>query len=249
MSRPPLYLQLHSLRHETAVDPEGVLRQVPGLGFDGVEIVDHYGWSAGKWRALLDETGLNVVAAHVALEALEGDLTAALVFFRALGTCQLVVTALPRAPQTAERYHGGARRLNAASQHLAAEGFSLAYHHHEFEFRWTEEPGGRNGLDILLAETDPTLVGFEFDTHWLEHAGQDALAFIRMHADRTRLIHAKDFRRRDGRDVPAGKGDVDFRALLPLCAARGWATVLEYEGDHALQSVRAGADFLRSLPA
>lgn len=248
MSQLPLYLQLHSLRREAAADPERTLRQVPALGFDGVETVDDYGWSPDRWRALLDETGLRVAAAHVSLEALEDDLAGRLAFCRALGTRQLVVTAVPRAPQSAERYHDGARRLNTAGQHLTNEGCSLAYHNHEFEFRWTEAPGGRNGLEILLGETDPALVGFEFDTHWLEHAGQDAVKFIRRHADRTRLIHAKDLRRADRRDVPAGQGDVDFRTLLPLCATHGWPVVLEYEGEDAVEGVRQGAAYLRGLP-
>lgn len=248
MSRPPLFLQLHSLRREAAVDAEGTLRQVAALGFDGVETVGDYGWTAGHWRALLEETGLSVVGAHSSLEALEGDLKARLTFYRALGTRQLVVTALPRAPQTAERYHDGAHRLNAAASRLGDEGFGLAYHHHDFEFQWSEESGGRNGLDILLAETDPALVGFEFDTFWLEHAGCDAVDFVRRNAARTRLIHAKDRRHSDRRDVPAGQGNVGFGALLPLCAAHGWPVVLEYEGEDAVNGVRQGSHFLRSLP-
>lgn len=241
-----LHLQLHSLRRETVADAEGTVRQVRGLGFDGVEIVHTYGWTAERWQIVLAESGLRVVAAHVSLEALEGDL-ACLDFYRALGIRQLVVTAIPRATQSAERYHDGARRLNVIARRLATEGFSLTYHNHEFEFRWSEVPGGRNGLEILLDETDPALVGFEFDTFWLAHAGQDPVEFIRRHAARTRLIHAKDFRRVDRKDVPAGQGDVDFRTLLSLCEDHGWPVVLEYEGEDASASVREGARHLRAL--
>ena len=249
MSSLPLFLQLYSLRHETDADAEGTLRQVPSLGFDGVELVGTYGWSSDKWRALLAETGLSVVAAHTSLEALEDNLTPLLDFHRALDVSRFVVTALPRAPQTAERYHDGARRLNAAGQRLAAEGFSLAYHHHDFEFQWTAGPDGPCGLDVLLAETDPALVGFEFDTFWLETAGHDTVGFIGRHAARTRLIHAKDWRAGGGKDVAVGAGSIDFAALLPMCAAGDWPVVMEYEGDNAVESVRQGADHLRTLLA
>ena len=242
-----LSLQLHSLRREAAVDAEGTVRQVPSLGFDGVELVGDYGWSGERWQALLAETGLSVVGAHTSLEALEEGLAARLTFWRALGTRQAVVTALPRAAQTAARYHEGALRLNAAGRRLAAEGFLLAYHHHDFEFQWREQGGTRSGMDILLAETDPAFVGFEFDTFWLEQAGHEAVAFLREHATRAQLIHAKDRRKSDARDVPVGQGNVDFAALLPMCQAHGWQVVLEYEGTDAVEGVRQGAKHLRAL--
>ncbi len=247
MAATKLYLQLHSLRHETAADAEGTFLQVPGLGFDGVELVGTYGWSIDEWRALLAETGLEVVAAHVGLETLENDLAAPLAFYRALGTRRLVVTALPRAPQSLARYHDGARRLNAVGKRLSDEGFALVYHNHSYEFELPEKGVAVCGMDLLLAETDPTLVRFEFDTFWLESVGRDAVGFIREHAGRVALIHAKDLRKRDREDVPAGQGDVNFRALLPLCSANGWPVILEYERSNAIEAVRQGAQYLRGL--
>ncbi len=247
MAAPKLYLQLHSLRHEAAADAEGTLLRVPGLGFDGVELVGAYGWSADEWRALLAETGLAVISAHVGLETLENDLRATLSFYRALGTQRLVVTALPRAPQSLARYHEGARRLNVVGRHLANEGFSLIYHNHSYEFEVPEQDATVCGMDVLLAETDPSIIRFEFDTFWLEFVGLDAVAFIRQHASRVAQIHAKDLRKSDREDVPAGQGDVDFRTLVPLCAANDWPVILEYERGNAIDAVRQGALYLRSL--
>ena len=61
------------------------------------------------------------------------------------------------------------------------------------------------------------------------------------------LVHAKDLRKRDREDVPAGQGDVDFRALIPLCTAHDWPVIVEYEGANAVESVRQGASYLRPL--
>ena len=247
MAAPGLYLQLYSLRHETAADPEATLRRVPGLGFDGVELIGNYGWPTDRWRELLAETGLTVVGAHVGLESLEKDPGSHVEFNRALGNRRLVVSALPHAPQSLARYHDGARRLNAIGRQLAAEGFSLVYHNHSYEFEPLEKGALVCGMDLLLAETDLELVRFEFDTFWLETAGRDAVAFIRQHAGRVALIHAKDLSKRDGEDVPAGQGDVDFRTLLPLCSANGWPVILEYERGNAVEAVRQGAQYLRGL--
>ena len=242
-----LYLQLYSLRHEMAADAEGTLRRVRSLGFDGVELAGDYGWTADRWRALLDETGLTVIAAHMALESLEADVAARLKFQRTLGASRIVVPSLRKELQTVDGYHDAARRLNALGQRLADEGFALGYHNHAFEFHPLDKSGGSCGIDILLAETHPPFVHFEFDTFWLEQGGRNAVEFIRQNEGHAFLIHAKDRRRRDGVDVPAGQGDVDFHALIPLCTAHGWPVILEYESGNAIESVRQGAAFLRPL--
>ena len=247
MNPAPLFLQLYSLRRETGADAEGTLRLVRSLGYDGVELAGDYGWTADRWRALLDETRLAAVAAHVGLDALESGFYERLNFCRALGISRLVVPALDPELRTTAGYKDAARRLNETGQKLKGEGMTLGYHNHDFEFDALEPVGGPCGMEILLAETDPAFVCFEFDTFWLERAGQDAVAFIRRHEARVGLIHAKDLRKHDRADVPAGQGDVDFRTLLPLCTVRDWPVILEYEGGDALEAVRQGAAFLRPL--
>lgn len=243
----PLYLQLYSLRRETSADAEGTLRLVRSLGYDGVELAGDYGWTADKWRALLDETRLAAVAAHAGLESLENGAPEKLDFYRALEISRLVVPALNKDLRNVGGYRDAARRLNVLGRTLLQEGFTLGYHNHDFEFEALEPAGSPCGMDILLAETDPALVRFEFDTFWLESAGRDAVEFIRCHEARVCLIHAKDLRKHDRQDVPAGQGDVDFKTLLPLCNANDWPVILEYESGDAVEGVRQGAAFLRPL--
>ena len=247
METPRLFLQLYSLRHEIAADAEGTIRRVAGLGFDGVELAGDYGWPASRWQALLAEAELSVVAAHAGLEALEADLPARVEFARALGTNTLVVPALSKSLQTTAGYREAATRLNILGQKLADDGFTLGYHNHAFEFDRLETSHPLCGMDILLAETDPSLVHFEFDTFWLEYSGRNAVDFIRRNAARVFFVHAKDLRKRDKEDVPAGAGDVDFPTLMSLCSANAWQVILEYESDHAIEAVRRGAAYLRPL--
>ncbi len=241
-----LYLQLWSLRHATSTDAERALRQVKSLGYDGVELAGDYGWSAERWRDVLNDTGLTALSAHVGLDALEMGFPAKLAFHRKLGVDHLVVPALNRELQTADGYREAARRLNVLGAKAQAEGFRLGYHNHQFEFE-TLAGTDEVGMDILLAETDPALVHFEYDAFWLEYAGRNAVEFIRAQSRRVFLVHAKDLRKSDRQDVPVGQGDVDFRALIPLCTANGWPVVVEYEGADAFESVRQGAVYLRSL--
>ena len=60
------------------------------------------------------------------------------------------------------------------------------------------------------------------------------------------MIHAKEFRR-DGPDVPAGQGDVDWKTIVPLARIRSWPILVEYEADNALEAVAASARYLNAL--
>ncbi len=227
-----LALQLYSLRRETDGDPEAIVRQVPSLGYDGVELAGTYGWSIEQWRKILSETGLTVVGAHHRLDEIEQEFA----FHHALGNRRLIVPSLPKGLD----YRPGAHRLNDLGQRAKTAGFTLLYHNHAFEF-------DDGGMDILLAETDPGLVAFEVDTYWVERAGQNARDFIGQHASRIGLIHAKDCRKNDGADVPAGQGDVDFPAIIELARQNAWPVVVEYEGENALAAVAESARYLRTL--
>lgn len=245
MKSPLLSIQLYSLRNETGIDPVGTVRQVPSLGFDGVELAGDYGLSSGEWRKLLDETGLAIVGAHIGLESMESDLAGHVAFQKALGNARLIVPSLPRTLQTTVGYQGGARRLNDLAAKLKDEGMTLSYHNHDFEFANLE--GGTCGMSILIENTDPALVTFEVDTYWVERGGEDAAEFIGRHASRIGMIHAKELRKRDLTDVPAGQGDVDFKTIIPMARKNRWPIVVEYEGGNALEVVSESAGYLRTL--
>jgi sugar phosphate isomerase/epimerase len=239
-----LALQLYSLRQETAANAEAVVRSVPSLGFDSVETAGNYGWSADQWKEILAETKLHVVGAHVGLETLEKEWDAQTKFQRAIGNQRLVVPSLPRHLQTVEGFSEATRRLDALGDRAKSEGFALLYHNHAYEF--TPLKDGRCGMDILLAETDPQLLSLEVDTYWVERGGRNSREFIQQNVLRIGLLHAKEYCR-DGRDVPAGQGDVDWKVIVPLLRSRGCPVIVEYEAGNAVDAVAASARYLREL--
>jgi len=239
-----LALQLHSLRHEAATDAEGVVRSVPSLGFDAVEIANTYGWPAEKWNSILAETKLQMVAAHVRLETLETEWDVQLEFHHASGNHRLVVPALPKELQTMEGYADAACRLNKLGERAKSDGFTLFYHNHAYEFSPLAE--GLCGMDLLLAETDAQFLGFEVDTYWVEKGGRNSREFIQQNVSRIGLLHAKEFCR-DGSDVPAGQGDVDWKVIVPLLRSHGCPIIVEYEAENPIPAVAASARYLRQF--
>lgn len=236
-----LALQLYSLRRKTRTDPEGTLRQVPGLGYDGVELAGTYGWPIETWKRVLGETGLRVVGAHIGIEALEDDADGHVAFQAALGNGRIIVPSLKHEPLR-KAYAEYAHRFNRVAARLRDHEFTFLYHNHAFEFEPLSDGGC--GMDVLLAETDPALVRFEFDTFWLERGGQCAAEFLRQHASRTKMIHAKELRKSDDRNVPCGEGDVGFDKVMPMALANGWEIVVEYEADEAAVALQKSAEYL-----
>ena len=165
-------------------------------------------------------------------------------FQRTIGNRRLVVPSLPKNLQTAEGFSEAARRLNTLGDRAKSEGFALLYHNHAYEF--SSIANGRCGMDILLAETDPQLLSLEVDTYWVERGGRNSREFIQQNVSRIGLLHAKEFCR-DGRDVPAGQGDVDWKVIVPLLRSRGCPIIVEYEADNAVEAVAASARYLREL--
>ena len=244
MPTPLLGLQLYSLRREFGLDAEGSLRQIRALGYDFVEMAGTYGWDVEHWRELLKETGLQVAGAHIGLRELTEDLEAQVEFQAALGNHRYVVPYLPPEFHTLQGFAEIGRRLNDIAERLKKHGASLYYHNHDFEFK---PLGTSRGFDLLVKNTDPALVHFEVDTYWIERTGLNAADFVARHAGRIGMIHAKEFRRRDKTDRPAGEGDIDFPSIIALAKSKGWPVIAEFEGEGALEASRKSAIFLRSL--
>ena len=242
---PKLAVQLYSLRRETEKNPEEVLLQLPGIGFEAVELAGDYGWSADKWKEVLAKSGLKVMGAHVHLDDIEAKFNELVAFHRSIGNPRLIVPWLEEKWYSLEGFREIARRLHALAPRVHDAGLSLHYHNHDFEFRKLSD--GSIGFDILLKNTDPALVGFEVDTYWIEKSGYEALAFLRKHESRVSIVHAKEFQRAEQKDCAAGKGDINFKEIVPLAVKNDWPIVVECEGENAIEIVRESAQYLSKL--
>lgn len=245
MQKPTLSLQLWSLRQETAVDPSAALRTVASLGFDGVELAGTYDLAANEMKMLLRDSGLTVVGAHVALTEMEEQLEATFEYHRTIGNQRLIVPYLPAELQNSIGYREVAARLNRLAVSAVEAGFEFGYHNHAFEFKPLDD--GKCGMDILLAETDASLVRFEFDVFWVEKGGRNAVSFLQEHSARTFMIHAKELDKATDSEAVIGRGSIDFPSVIDLAKKQNWPVVVEFEGPNAPDAVKKGATYIKSL--
>jgi len=100
-----------------------------------------------------------------------------------------------------------AEALNRLGEGLRALGLGLWVHNHTPEM--AEQ--GRE-LRHNLEATDPALVGFCADVHWLWRGGGDPYAYLEQYADRLGALHLRNSR--DGVwSETLGDGDLDYRRV------------------------------------
>jgi sugar phosphate isomerase/epimerase len=202
-------LQLYTVRDLMQTSVAATLELVAKVGYKEVEFAGYFGAPPAQLRRWLDDFGLTAPAAHVPL--LDGRLDQLLDDASVLGHQYLVQASLPLLQRrSVDTFRRAAAALNQAAETALSRGVSVAYHNHDFEF---QSAGGIVPYDVLLADTDPSLVSMEVDLYWMAKAGRDPLRYFAAHPGRFRLCHVKDM---DGRGhmTEVGRGRLDFLQIL-----------------------------------
>jgi sugar phosphate isomerase/epimerase len=247
VARGGVALQMYTVREEQGRDFRGTLRQVREIGYPAVEFAGYGNLGPEELRTLLAELGLQAAGTHTGLEALERDFAGTVALHRAIGASFVTVPSLSaqRYPRTEAGFRQAARDLDAMGARLAAEGLTLAYHNHDFEFF---RVGDGTGLDLLYAEADPAHLHAELDVYWAARGGVDPAAYIRKLGSRCSLVHIKDMAA-DGSFAEVGTGSMDFPAIFAAGDAVGtrWYIVEQdvCRERPPLEAIRVSLDNLR----
>lgn len=178
-----LGLQLYTIRDAIAKDVRSAFKQISRFGYEDVET---YGFNKGYWglepkaaKRLLDENNLSTSAGHYDLNKyLLGSATAddmkqyvdeCIAGAYTLKQQYIVWPWLDPELRTIEKFKLVAATLNRIGEQIKNAGLQLAYHNHDFEFT---EHNGQTGYDIILSETDPSLVKLEMDLYWVTYASK-----------------------------------------------------------------------------
>lgn len=242
---PKIGLQLYTLRDACAGDFEAVLHSVGELGFDGVELFDLHGRSAGDVRAWLDDAGLVAAGRHAGLAVLESDLPALAGELGALATDRLAIGWI-EPPETAGEARGVVRRISAVAEEARERGLRLGFHNHSAELQTLDD--GSTTLDLLRA-LPSDLLWLELDLGWIWAAGADPVEQLRLTHGRCPLVHVKDLRP-GPQHTPVGDGSVDYTRILPEAGSAGaeWLIIEQDEIDgEPLRAVARSLAAVRSL--
>ncbi len=219
----PLGVQLYTVRSLVDQDLPGTLAAIRKIGYQTVEtFVAEYKMSAGDLRKAILDAGLRVPSAHFGYN----DFAARFDYAKELGVECVVCSSIPASiADSADGYKRAAEQYNAWGEQAKKLGFRFGFHNHNSEFKLY---GGVPGLEILLANTDPSLVQWQMDVYWVAQAGFDPVEMLRKHGSRMQSLHLKDRKPNvptstdtgpaSAHFTEVGEGTLDWPSILRLAA-------------------------------
>ena len=250
MNDAKIALQLYTLRDLTGRDMLGTLKEIASQGYRAVEFAGFGGVPVADICALLDDQGMRAVAAHIGLDDLRSRPEEVLAEMNTLGCSYAVVAYVAEERRrNAHQVLEIGETFNRYGEICREAGLQFAYHNHAFEF---EALDGGTMFEILLDTTDASLVAFELDVYWLQHAGVDPLQMIKRLAGRVPLVHIKDMEAgEERRDAPVGEGILPWQEILPACTEAGteWYIIEQDNPRNPLPDVERSLSNLREMLA
>ena len=255
-------LQLYTIRDAMRRDVPGTLKRVAELGYQEVETygfdpagLAYYGLPARDFAQRLKDNGLTTPSGHYDLNkfptASDDELNRYV--DRCIEGAKLVGHHYVTWPFLDEPLRGMASftkivgRFNGIGERMAKGGVQFAYHNHGFEF---VEQNGRAPYDVVLKETDPTLVKLQLDLYWLSHdSTQPPRYWFDKAKGRYEMWHVKDMHKISRDYTELGNGTIDYTKIWPDAAYSGMKHFFVELGSNfakdSMQSIADGAAYVK----
>jgi sugar phosphate isomerase/epimerase len=250
-------IQLYTLRNQFKNDVAGTLDLIQRWGIHEIEGGGTYGLPMEEFKKMLKDRKLTMVSVGADYKQLKENPQAAVDQAKAFGAKYVICTWIPHNGEfTMENAKEAVDVFNKAGKVLAANGLSLCYHAHGYEFG----PWQSGTLfDYMMEKADPRYFNFEMDVFWVKHPGQDPVALLKKYPNRFPLMHLKD--RKPGTvgnqkgeadvetNVVLGTGDVGIAAIMKAAKKAGVKHFfIEDESSRSVTQVPESLAYLKQLP-
>jgi len=239
----PVGLELYSVRESLKKDPEGTVRAVAQMGYQGVEFyAPYYDWTESQtkqMRKLLDDLGIRCYSTHNSEAYLSASNISRTRDMNSILGGKYVVLASASPKIRLNDWKSVADTLNTAAEKLEPAGLKVGYHNHQPEFTPVE---GRKPIEILAENTKSSIM-LQLDVGTCLEAGSDPVAWIRANPGRIRSIHCKDWSpdKEKGYTVLFGEGVADWKGIFAAAESQGGVEyyLVEQEGSRFSESETA----------
>ena len=231
----PTGLELYSVREGLKKNPEGTVRAVAQMGYQGVEFYGPYfEWSESQtkqMRKLLDDLGIRCFSTHNDSPFLSPEKISRTRDMNLILGSKYVVLAWSDPKPGLDGWKAIADELNAAADHLEPSGLRVGYHNHELEFTSVEN---HRPIEILAKNTKPSIM-LQLDVGTCLKAGADPVGWIRANPGRIRSLHLKDWSPEPakGYTVLFGEGAAPWKKIFEAAESSGGVEyyLIEQEGS------------------
>jgi len=242
----PIALQLYSVRNDCQADLFGVLKQVAGMGYDGVEFAGYYGHDPKEIKKALDDLGLKAEGTHTGIGEFSDEKFEQMVEIHKTLGCEFAI--IPWIPEdmrnSVEAAKATAEKMTELTHKVTAVGLRTGFHAHEGDMHPLE--GGSTAWDILAGGTPAEFI-MQYDTANGMSGGADPVKPILNWPGRSVSVHLKA-------EVSSyvGEGEIPWDQVFKACEEGGGTQwyVVEHEAESELtplESVKRCIDNLRKL--
>lgn len=255
-------LQLYTIRKEISTDPIATLKAVKSMGYQDFETYGFnsdegtfYGYKSSEFKKILDDLNLTASSGHYGFSSylrkpdddLERFVDQCIKGARTLEMKYITWPKIEPEQRTIDNYKLMAKKLNIIGEQVTNAGLGFAYHNHGFEFI---DHNGENGYDIILNETDPSLVKLQMDMYWIMHSSKySPKELINQQPGRYVMWHIKDMDKVTGDYTELGNGSIDYEVIMPDPVKSGLEFYyLEQGGNFAqspMKSIADSADYFK----
>lgn len=253
-------LQMYTLRDYTKSinDLDNTLCKLKDIGFSMLQYSVPLSFDVNEVLRLFESYGIkndSVFCSCLSLEEKAKDIIKQCELF---DTDYIRIDSIPTSlASSAAGYKMFAHYLNEATSEIKKHNKKLLYHFHAFEFiRF----GDTTGIEILLAESDPSVVQIIPDTHWIHSGGKSVTDFLTKYKDRYEYVHTKDFaigeigatwEARPIEFAPVGEGNLDWEPIIKVLKDNNVSSfAIEQDscyGRNEFDCVKSSFDYLKKM--
>jgi len=244
--------QVWTLREKLVREFASTLKEMATMGYSEVEMCSPLGYSdsgfaplhqmkGSEMRRIISEAGLKCTSSHFNMGELRDHLDNRIEWAHALGMKQMVASSFWLSGDASmDDYREAAQELNKIGEKTKEAGIQMGFHNHHMEF---EKRGDDLIYDVLMQEFDPQLVKMQLHMAVVSR-GHDPAALFRKYPGRFISSHLSDWSAELEKQVPIGKGMVDWEEFF-RAAETGGLKNFYVEMDPAY--FRESAEYLKTV--
>ena len=248
----PLGFQVWTIKDQLVKDFAGTLKMMADMGYKSVEMCSPPGYessgfgplmkmSGKEMRQIMNDLGLQFESTHYGMNELRNNLDDRIKFASESGQKQIILSSfgLPK-NATMSDWMKAADELNKIGEKTKKAGIQTGFHNHHTEFAKID-----NVLiyDELLKQFDPELVKMQFQVAVIS-IGYKAADYFNKYPGRFISAHLADFSVLDQKNVPLGKGIVDWKEFFDSTGKGGVKNIF-VEMDQ--ETFKESAQFIQNL--
>ncbi len=248
----PLGFQAWIVREKIGSDFAGTLKMVADMGYQSVEMCSPPGYeSMGfgplmKYKAkemlkIINDAGLSWPSTHYGMDELRQHLDERIQFAKDSGQSQMILSSfgLPE-KATISDWLKAADELNMMGLKSSKAGIMMGYHNHDMEF---DKIGDTLIYDALMNQLDPSYVKMQFQVAVISK-GYKASTYFKKYPGRFISAHLADWSAEEKKDVPIGKGIVDWKEFFASLKTGG---VKNYFVEMPIDTFKESAAYIKNL--